>query len=104
MTTLPYPYIDGAEGEPRPGFVRNEPSPEGAELAAELARFADAEYVKTGRDTRCETCAFRLGTVPNQCLATVANALKSAVEKDPFLCHESDRPCGGWAGLVRGTI
>lgn len=99
-TTAPWPWIGGADGEERPGYVRNEPSDLGAEAGSHLARFFDGEFARTGRDARCETCAFRPGTIPNQCGATVLDALKSAIEGVPFQCHETERPCGGWAALA----
>lgn len=98
---LPYDFIDGAT-EPQPGFITAVPTPECTELGSHLARFADQEFASTGRDSRCETCAFRAGTLANTSL-NVANAFKFAVEGEPFNCHESDRPCGGWVMMRRGT-
>jgi hypothetical protein len=46
-----------------------------------------------------------LGTLANQSLGTVGNALKSAVEGTPFYCHhgqengEPTRLCRGWIAL-----
>ena len=81
-------------------LVPNRPSPEGRALGKELARFADQEVAKIGVDLRCRTCAFRAGTIPNGCLPTVGDALKCAMEKHPFECHE--RPgldCAGWMAM-----
>lgn len=99
MAKLPWDYIDGVE-QPTPGFAPAPVTPETIECGEHLARFFDAEFAKSGRDTRCETCAFRQGTHANTSL-NVANALKCAVEGKPFWCHETERPCGGWVGLQR---
>lgn len=105
-TKLPYDFIAGTDDPNEPGFVPCEVASEplAAECAAlgdHLARFVDAEHARTGRDTRCETCAFRRGTQANTTL-NVANALKHTMEGTPFYCHETDRPCGGWVQLQEG--
>lgn len=102
MPKLPYDYIAGNDQPDAPGFVPAVPLPECAELGDHLARFCEHEFTEHGRDTRCETCAFRRGTLANTSL-NVANALKATVEREPFWCHESDRPCGGWSMLVKST-
>lgn len=105
MTTLPWDYslpkLDGTD-------LLNVPSAEGAELGEQLARFADMEEPRVlaqfpGIKPRCNDCAFRRGTLPNQCLPTVMDALKCVVESSPFYCHkgiqEGDEPkrlCGGF--------
>lgn len=72
-----------------PGKVRNLPSAEGRIAGAKISALCDdAERSKIIARPRCTTCAFRLGTIPNACLATVMDALKCAVEGRPFLCHE----------------
>ena len=50
------------------------------------------------RDEMCKTCACQPGKVPNGCLQTQMDFLKSVVEGTPFLCHSpSDgRMCAGW--------
>jgi hypothetical protein len=50
------------------------------------------------RDEMCKTCACRLGVVPNGCLQTQMDFLKSAAEGRPFLCHapKDGRMCAGW--------
>lgn len=50
------------------------------------------------RDEMCKTCACRLGVVPNGCLQTQLDFLKSAAEGQPFFCHAPDdgRICAGW--------
>jgi hypothetical protein len=52
----------------------------------------------------CGCCAFRLGSMPNQCAATVRDALDSLVSPDTdFMCHhalgeagEPTRKCWGY--------
>lgn len=94
MTTCPWPHIG-------PGPIPNVTTPEGIELGRELARLADNEYARTGRDSRCETCAFRHGThIANGSAPTLMSAVKCFLERTPFYCHETERPCGGWVGAV----
>jgi hypothetical protein len=51
------------------------------------------------RDEMCKSCACQAGTVPNGCLQTQLDLLKSAAEGRPFLCHgpRDGRICAGWA-------
>ena len=66
-------------------------------MGKELARLCDTAAVEQGRDGRCNTCAFRAGDhLANGSPETLMTALKSAAERTPFWCHESDRPCQGW--------
>lgn len=79
-------------------MIRNRPTPEGQELGSHLARlFGDVPG-------RCQSCAFRAGTIPNGCPTTVMDALKCLLEKVPFTCHEdkSDDPrlCAGYAAML----
>lgn len=80
--------------------TRNLPTPEGRELGANLARFADtaerklratmaARNIDRPIPERCQSCAFRAGTTPNGCPSTVMDALKCLMEGDVFLCHAS---------------
>jgi len=50
------------------------------------------------RDEMCKTCACRPGVVPNGCLQTQLDFLKSAHEGKPFRCHapKDGRICAGW--------
>jgi len=50
------------------------------------------------RADMCKTCACQPNTVPNGCLQTQLDFLKSAVEGRPFLCHapKDGRMCAGW--------
>ncbi len=52
---------------------------------------------------RCKSCAYRPGTIPNGCEETIMDAIKCAVEMEPFYCHErfdkDGKPvdlCNGW--------
>lgn len=78
-------------------------TPEGKAAGAQLVRLTEPWIERLAAegepDERCKSCAFRLGTVPNGCPQTQADALKAVVEKVPFLCHQADRkgwPCHGW--------
>jgi len=50
------------------------------------------------RNEMCKTCACRPGVVPNGCLQTQLDFLKSAHEGKPFLCHspKDGKMCAGW--------
>lgn len=50
------------------------------------------------RDEMCASCASRRGTVPNGCLQTQLDFLKSVVEGDRFCCHapRDGRLCAGF--------
>jgi hypothetical protein len=52
------------------------------------------------RDEMCASCACRAGTVPNGCLQTQLDLLKTVVEGKPFLCHapKDGKACAGWVG------
>lgn len=79
--------------------VPNRSTEEGRSLGREMARLCDAEL--SGKpDDRCRTCAFRAGDhVANGSPETLMSALKCAMERTPFWCHESDRPCAGWLAM-----
>jgi len=57
------------------------------------------------RDEMCTTCACMPESVPNGCIQTQLDFLKSAVEGLPFLCHapKDGRVCAGWLA-VRAEI
>ena len=77
----------------------NVATPEGRELGRHMARFADQELAGKP-DNRCDTCAFRAGDhLANGSPATQMDALKCVIEGIPFMCHEHDRACAGWAAL-----
>jgi hypothetical protein len=78
-------------------------SPQGVAMGLQMARLADNACAKLElegeKDERCQSCAFRAGTVPNGCVQTQMDVLKAVVEGVPFLCHQHDRkgnPCHGW--------
>jgi hypothetical protein len=50
------------------------------------------------RDEMCASCACRAGTVPNGCLQTQLDFIKSVVQGDRFCCHapRDGRLCAGW--------
>lgn len=50
------------------------------------------------RDRMCKTCACQADSVPNGCLQTQLDFLKSVLEGRPFLCHapKDGRMCAGW--------
>ncbi len=50
------------------------------------------------RKDMCKSCACRPGTVPNGCLQTQMDFLKSVVEGQPFRCHApmDGKLCAGW--------
>lgn len=50
------------------------------------------------RAEMCKSCACKPGTVPNGCLQTQMDFLKSVVEGKPFLCHapKDGKMCAGW--------
>lgn len=75
--------------------------------AARLAELGQARLQALGltdlnapmlRDEMCKTCACRPGVVPNGCLQTQMDFLKSVHEGKPFLCHspKDGRMCAGW--------
>lgn len=75
----------------------NASTPEGRQLGFHLARLCDGEASKSGRDGRCGTCAFRAGVhIANGSPETLMTALKCVMEREPFWCHEADKPCSGW--------
>lgn len=99
--------------------MRNVPTPEGRILGEQIARLTEVDLAERRKRfpnhaEPCGTCAFRRGTYPNGCLATVMDALKCVVEGNTFYCHEHRKgkplePCTGWfiasaAAHARGAI
>jgi hypothetical protein len=85
----------------------NLPSPEGAEMGKELARFADVEEAKLRAaglpvPKRCSDCALRLGTIPNQCTQTLFDILVCSATHEDFMCHLSSDAEGDPTKLCRG--
>lgn len=68
----------------------NLPSEDGAKLGKELSRLAGHPQAA------CDSCAFRLGTIPNQCATTLLQAMECLITGEPFLCHKTGQPCEGW--------
>lgn len=108
MNPLPWDY-----STPGPvGGVPNLPSPEGAALGRELARLVAGEFAKfTNPPVMCDECAFRAGTIPNQCASTLMDAIKCTHEGEPFYCHKGykgdpdrDEPKRLCAGYVACTM
>lgn len=76
--------------------VPNVPSDEGRVLGDQLAELVDKaepmqREVFPDMLPRCNDCALRAGAVPNQCLSTLLDVMKCAVESAPFYCHKGVR-------------
>lgn len=101
---------DSLEGAPMK--QRNRVSAEGKMLgqfsAAAAARGNDAlrragllpHRMPGARDEMCASCACRAGTIPNGCMQTQLDFLKTVIEGERFLCHapKDGRICAGWMG------
>ncbi len=89
-----------------PERQRNRVTPEGTELGRHMARLIAPVIERLERegepDERCNSCAFRLGTVPNGCPQTQMDALKAVMEHTPFLCHQSPKVKGKYTKLCHG--
>ncbi len=81
----------------------NLPTPEGIALGFELARLTEATLAELSGliPERCQSCAFRAGTIPNGCPPTLAQAVESIRTGEPFYCHEQPIPCAGWVIAMR---
>lgn len=91
-----------------PAAFANRISPESQAAGSILGRITDesepairAKFPNIAE--RCKSCAFRTGTVPNQCMDTVIEAFDCAIRGEPFFCHHlfnadgtPARLCGGW--------
>lgn len=85
-------------------------SPHGQAMGSNAAKLADlglARLKEMGladlegpglRKDMCKSCACRPGTIPNGCLQTQMDFLKSVVEGRPFRCHApmDGKLCAGW--------
>ena len=92
-------------------------TPKGQDMgksATRLAELGRTRLVEMGldglkgpglRSEMCKTCACQPGSVPNGCLQTQLDFLKSAHEGKPFLCHapKDGRMCAGWV-MVRAEL
>lgn len=91
----------------------NRVTPEGKAVGEQMARLCDREAVtllvegEWTEDERCESCAFRKGTVPNGCVQTQMDAVKCVMEREPFFCHMGPNPgtevCAGWFACVQAV-
>lgn len=85
-------------------------TPQGQAMGSNAARLAELgrkRLAATGltalslpmlRDEMCKSCACQPNTVPNGCLTTQMDFLKSVVEGKKFLCHApmDGCMCAGW--------
>ena len=88
-------------------------TPNGRAMGKNAARMAELGLVRlkadgldnlglpTLRDDMCNSCACRSGSVPNSCLQTQLDLLKTAVQGLPFFCHAPNdgRMCAGWVRM-----
>jgi len=91
-------------------MTHNRVTPHGQAMganAAQLAELGRARLVELGldglkgpglREEMCKSCACQLGSVPNGCLQTQMDFLKSVHEGKPFRCHAplDGKLCAGW--------
>jgi len=77
----------------------NLPTPLGRMAGAELDRIYNLTLQESGdNDERCHDCAFRKGTMPNGCEATVYDAVMCTVNGNTFECHINvGQMCAGFA-------
>lgn len=90
--------------------IMDRPSRHGAALGRALAEIADRGREVEDEGERCLTCAFRPGTLPNQCAGTLKIALDCLAVMDPssrFACHhglqpdgEPTRRCAGYEAAI----
>lgn len=97
--------------------ARNQPTPEGREAGAVLAKRCDEmearlRAVVGPTPERCSDCAARAGTYPNGCMATLVDFAMTLVSGEPFFCHagidlvgdQKQDPkliCRGWIAMAR---
>lgn len=70
-----------------------------AELGRKLLKTKGLELdLPVMRDDMCASCACRAGTIPNGCLQTQFDILKTVIDGKKFLCHAplDGRLCTGW--------
>lgn len=91
-------------------MTHNRVTPNGQAMGKNAARLAElgrqrlqdlglADVKVPGlREDMCKTCACRPGTVPNGCLQTQMDFLKSVADGRPFQCHAplNGQLCTGW--------
>lgn len=86
-------------------LFRNRPTLEGKKLGALINKFTDPAMLD--RYPRCASCAFREGSIPNGCGATLIKAVECVAMEETFYCHEVKdvdgepyRVCGGYLAAV----
>jgi hypothetical protein len=82
-------------------------TPEGKMLGQQMVRLHDLAVrrlaLRVELEERCQTCAFRPGTVPNGCAQTQLDISKCVAEGIPFHCHQNiGQLCAGWATCYIG--
>lgn len=91
-------------------MTHNRVSPQGQAMGKNAVRLAELGQKRLAadgltnlhmpmlRDEMCKSCACQPDSVPNGCLQTQMDFLKSAAEGKPFLCHAPNdgRMCAGW--------
>lgn len=91
-------------------LIRNRPTPEGIELGQNIARLIQPEIDKLWKengipDLRCQSCAFRAGTVPNGCGQTILDALECVENGPAFVCHQNqENLCHGYVAAVAAKV
>lgn len=101
----------------KPSITRNEPSPEGSEAGAALAKMCDEAEARLRAvvgptPERCGGCAARAGTYANACGSTLVAFTEALVNGEPFFCHaglglerepnpEPKLICRGWIAMAR---
>lgn len=71
---------------------RQRPSEHGRAVGKVFAGLADAMAVRAPQlDTRCSTCAFSQGTIPNQMSGTLLDVMRivAGVDDSVFMCHHA---------------
>lgn len=69
----------------------NLPTKDGTECGKQMS-----EFLKIDPSKCCSSCAYRKGSVPNQCPSTINDALTCAASGEPFYCHQTGMECAGW--------
>lgn len=84
-------------------------TPDGAALGRHMVRLFVEPVLpllaaESDPDTRCSSCAFRVGTTPNGCEQTVMDAMKCVLEAKPFYCHSHQDANGRYDVLCHGWV
>lgn len=103
-------FLRDREPAPPPAKKHARVTPEGRFIGLASARLAERGLAilraqglagldhPSFRADMCPSCACRNGTVPNGCLQTQLDLLKSVIDGKGFLCHApaDGRLCAGW--------